>query len=184
MAERVARLIVAMLVIWAILCAVLIITIRILEFIQEIRRYRRMKAYQAEKKKQNYLYGLLSNSDVSNECGSKPLLTTCEECGKQYMYNLEKYTASEMECYYCKTMPRHCTQCGNELVWSVPYTRVEVESDDKSVLICKNVFHFRGWKHDAEDVIFNATEKALDDGERSSIKVSIEKTDKKEVHND
>lgn len=59
--------------------------------------------------------------------------TRCDECGRQFLFITTTDEAKR---------PFIC-DCGNKLTWSIPYTRIEVESDEKIDYI--NLLHQKGW---------------------------------------
>jgi hypothetical protein len=89
------------------------------------------------------------------------LTTICEKCGKQFLTG-EKLPSEKI--------PWHCSGCGNNLTWSFPYTRVQIEYYDGTVVQAKNLIHSPGWVNEMKLMVDSELDKNVE-----SINVIIKK---------
>lgn len=89
-------------------------------------------------------------------------VTKCEVCGREFLSSRDK----ALSC-----LPSQCSGCGNMLIWSIPYTRIEVETDDGIFLTGKNLIHRSRWIDDMRDIV----DSAINDESIVSVKVLIKK---------
>ena len=90
------------------------------------------------------------------------ILTECGKCGRKFLSSIEKAPDK---------LPTRCSGCGNNLVWSVPYTRIEVETEDGIVLEGRNLIHKNGWVEDMQEYVL----RYLNDEGIERVKVLIRK---------
>lgn len=88
--------------------------------------------------------------------------TKCRKCGRQFLSSREKSIY--------KLLAR-CSGCGCELIWDIPYTRVEVETSDGKILVCKNIVHRLDWVGEMEELVINSLDESAD-----VVKVEIGKS--------